>query len=278
MLVLSSPTGWKDHALGLGALIEAQGPNMFTHKPALSLFESTRFFIILASMAASKKTFLSRPEWKSIPWSRSPFSKSRMQYLLDTFSELASLKEDLKIGVAPELLYFRAMEVFHNLTAWRATWDDDLMESTSRLPDHGTYPANSLLQFRLLYATLDAANCVCLYDAGLIQVVEILRATGENKGLTDPSPFDFLALAHKAAIEICESIQYQLEELSHAMLGQLLVLYPLRMAWKVFNWNLSPEKKLIESILQKISMTEHKWKIAEQTLQLTEYHSKNLKG
>ncbi|RMZ86301.1 hypothetical protein DV736_g6473, partial [Chaetothyriales sp. CBS 134916] len=68
MLVLSSQDGWINHTLGLAAVIEMRGPALHQQgSPALQAFEASRFLIILASLAVSKATFLSQPQWKSTP-------------------------------------------------------------------------------------------------------------------------------------------------------------------------------------------------------------------
>jgi hypothetical protein len=133
MFVLSSSTGWIDHALGLGSVLEMRGPHAFvagtrastsghnsnsnsnSNNLAHTLLESSRFLIILASLAVSKRTFLSRDEWKTIPWSRTKSNdkilhpgeaeaeaeaskskrkrKSPANMLLDIFADLPGLKE-----------------------------------------------------------------------------------------------------------------------------------------------------------------------------------------
>ncbi|KAK5554752.1 hypothetical protein LTR46_007479, partial [Exophiala xenobiotica] len=163
MFVLSSSTGWIDHALGLGSVLEMRGPHAFvadvagtstnghnsnsnSNNLAHTLLESSRFLIILASLAVSKRTFLSRDEWKTIPWSKSRTKskkKSPANMLLDIFADLPGLKEqrerergrqrggrgrrrhdeDSRPCDDDDDLRAKASNIINDLLSWRRMWE-----------------------------------------------------------------------------------------------------------------------------------------------------------
>ncbi|KAK5458191.1 hypothetical protein LTS15_004270 [Exophiala xenobiotica] len=186
MFVLSSSTGWIDHALGLGSVLEMRGPHAFvagvvagvvagtntntsanghnsnSNSLAHTLLESSRFLIILASLAVSKRTFLSRDEWKTIPWSRSKSNHDKIQHpgeteaeaaaskskrkspanmLLDIFADLPGLKEQRERERGQQRggrgtrhdedsrpcgdddLRTKASNIINDLLSWRRMWD-----------------------------------------------------------------------------------------------------------------------------------------------------------
>lgn len=258
MLVLSSHNAWIDHALGLGRVIESRGPESFSEPAQRLLFESNRFIIILASLAASKPTFLSRQEWKRQPWASNPDEKTRLHHLLDMFADLATFKALLvnRSDNSPTLLIINAIkQTVHSLRSWRAAWDAvsllDVAEVQNQSPESRT-----MLPTVLRFTSMYTANTLCLYDAIIIQAVRLL-GTGSDSMSND----DYGAQMQDAATEILQATEYQMQNADY-MTGQFLVLFPLRMAYLALESSGSPLKGWVERTLGKFTASSRSWGVA----------------
>ncbi|KAI1628235.1 hypothetical protein EDD37DRAFT_299988 [Exophiala viscosa] len=271
MLVLSSPTGWITHTLGLGAVMEMRGPYAFKDNLLHSVFETTRFLIILASLAVSKTTFLAREEWKTIPWS-GDIAKNPGQALMDVIAVLPTIKEQLQTCPDSPELPAAVLDILTRLISWRKEWDL-LPESqtVSISPSDAGDRGQDMFGSDLHYTSILAASYTCLYDAALIQAAEALFSiplSDTPTPLSDMSEADFAhirTLSREAAVEICRSIQYQLSSAT-PMMGQFMVLYPLRMAWKALGGSLTKEGKWLEDMLAKFGDTKQSWEVARLTI------------
>lgn len=268
MLVMSAQHGWINHQLGLAKIIQLRGPEAYSHPDSLSLFEGNRFMIILASLATSSSTFLSQPAWKTIPWSRNPESKSIYQYLLDLIADIPELKQRQSlVTTADDLLrndpnlYRDALDVIHRLREWRTTWD--------RLPEsHTTVLHESseidVVSQSLHFSSLEAANCVTTYNAALIGAIETLVcAPGYNN--SSESAAELSHVARLSASEICRSLAYFLM-VKHNMVGQFMLLWPIRMAWKAFDGSSTPEGRWLERKLSDFLSSQQSWEVTKQTI------------
>ncbi len=229
MFVLSSSTGWIDHALGLGSVLEMRGPHAFVasanNSLAHTLLESSRFLIILASLAVSKRTFLSRDEWKTIPWwwwsssnGKSPdgpqASKSAADLLLDIFADLPGLMEqrerererarkrkqgrghERRCDEAEDLydLRTKASKVLNDLLAWRRVWDSSpegqitTKDSAAVLSSRRAASPSQFFDSTVLsFTSTHAATYTCLYDAALILAIELFL-TSTTPGVSQAFP------------------------------------------------------------------------------------------
>lgn len=266
MLVLSNDTGWIEHALGLGGIVEMRGPQAFIDGSPHSLFETNRFMIILASLAVSKATFLSQPEWKTIPWSKDPASKVPIHVLMDIFADLASLKEQRDQDHANINLRDKAIKAISGLLMWRQTWDSTPNGMITEIicPRSEASPFQ-FFRSTLQFTSMHAAICTCLFDASLILAVELLTSAFERQPPFPPTPNDlsilhnnFLASARAAAVEICQSIAFQLSG-TIPMTGQFLVMFPLRMAWKALGGSATIEGHWIEHQLAEFEKGRQQW-------------------
>ncbi|KAK4934330.1 hypothetical protein LTR10_024374 [Elasticomyces elasticus] len=270
MLVLSSSTGWITHTLGLGAVMEMRGPHAFKDNLLHSVFETTRFLIILASLAISKATFLSREEWKTIPWSGT-IAKPYGQTLVDVSADLPNIKEQLQACPGSPELPPAVLDILTRLSNWRKQWDLLPESQTVCVSAVDASDRQDLFGSDLHYTSILAATYVCLYDAAVIQAAEALSSiplSNVPTPLTDMSEADFAhvrKLSREAAVEICRSIQYQLSA-AHPMMGQFVVLYPLRMAWKALGGSLTKEGKWVEDMLTKFGTTKQSWEVARLTI------------
>ena len=251
-------------------MIEIRGPAMFAHGLAHDIFANSRFLIILASLSVSKRTFLSQLAWKTIPWCTHSQSKCHMHSLLDILADLPGLKEEFNHESDSFNLEEKSLTIYSNLLHWRRAWD--------RVPEGVITTAlgkDSIpLEFAafgpaLNFTSLMAANCVCIYDATLIQTVELLSLSlsrQQNCGLpaTKVSHYNqALSVSNAAAIEICRSVAFQISGTT-SMSGQFLVLFPLRMAWKALGGSLSIEGQWIEQVLAGFQKQGQFWSVQKQ--------------
>lgn len=97
-----------NHARGFERLIELRGPEAFTALPELMILERTRSSVIFAALVLRKRTILTKPEWKSVPWKFHPGRKTPKQMLLDIFADCPGLrvaKTELELEHSTEQTY-----------------------------------------------------------------------------------------------------------------------------------------------------------------------------
>ena len=268
MLVVSSQHGWINHQLGLAKIIQLRGPEAYSHADSLDLFEGNRFLIILASLATSSSTFLSLPAWKTIPWSRNPHSKSNFQSLLDIIADIPELRQRQSSATTADGLLqddptfcHGTLDVIQRLKEWRTTWN--------RLPESFTTVLHEssdtdTISHSLYFSSLMAANCVTIYNAALILAIEILVCSPGHNHIKESTT----GLNHNArlsAFEICSCLGYLLMD-NHNMVGQFMLLWPMRMAWKAFDRSSTPEGRWLERKLSEFSSSRQSWEITRQTI------------
>ncbi|ETN43763.1 uncharacterized protein HMPREF1541_11087 [Cyphellophora europaea CBS 101466] len=257
MLELSSTDGWIAHALGLGKVIETRGAKSFDGPEQRILFECNRFIIILASLAGNKATFLSLNEWKTEPWASAPESKGLLHYLLDLFADLATLKaETLKSSTTTQLgVRSQISRVMADLLEWRAAWDIINSREVLEVPNP-TIDDQAVLPTVLQFNSIHIANDMCLYDACFVQAFRVLKWAG---GANDAAYF---ALNERAALEICQTIDY-LQHSAPWMTAQFLVLFPLRMAFLAVEHSPSPLRTWVERKLTMFTTSQQGWGVAK---------------
>ncbi|KAK7728190.1 hypothetical protein SLS57_002660 [Botryosphaeria dothidea] len=84
---------WSSHVKGELLLLQARGPQAHTTGAAHHLFVDGRLNSIIAAIRARKRTVLSNPEWKEIPWLAIP--KTPKDALLDIMVEIPTVTETL---------------------------------------------------------------------------------------------------------------------------------------------------------------------------------------
>lgn len=259
MLVLSTSAAWIEHALGLGRLIELRGPDSFNRPDQRTLFEVNRFIIILASLAIAKPTFLSRPEWKTVPWIYAPDRKNSMQSLLDIFADVATLKgllvSDSYQGLR-HVVHDGIYEAIGNLRSWRSAWDMDNVLDVTDVPN--TYDDQNILPSVLHFSSVYLANAFSLYNAILIQALRLLSSA--NNGRLDAVHATEMV---NAAAEICKATEYQLQ-VSDPMAGQFMMLFPLRMASLALEDSVDPLKTWVAAKLRNFTALRSGWAVARE--------------
>lgn len=267
MLTLTSTSGWINHALGLSKLMEIQGPAFYTSEPAHSVLVANRFNIILASLATSKPTTLSSPNWKMIPWQKQKL-KDPMQLLVDVLTDLPDLRYDVERGCDPEAIRQNAMDILRRLRLWRVHWGMQPEYQVSRQEDNTSDSAQSPCQgISLSYANLVQADEICLFNAGTIQTITIIRDMELLLNADFVLHPDLSQTLRYAATEICQSIKYQLSHAAPAIMGPLMLLYPLRMAFLAFDKYSTQEGRWVADVVVKVSGRQRSWAVARQAIE-----------
>jgi hypothetical protein len=268
MLLCTSHDAWIRHGQGIATLFQLHGPPTCRDKNTFELFRSSRFLIVLASLASRRPTFLSEQSWKIVPWQQQNQPKDSMDSLLDVMTDVPTLRSTLftlqNIADTADLnaatyhaLAEDATAVFTRLQEWRKIWDTTPEGCIVRVsPDE--QPENESLHFASLYA----ANCCSLYDASLILVLETILLSAQSGQLYPGAATILYEKARQAAMEICASLDFQLQH-SHTRLGQLFVIWPLREAGKILGKGSPAEQLLFERQKQKLATGQDAWEISK---------------
>lgn len=268
-MLCTSPDAWIRHGQGISTLFQMQGPEMCRDKNMFELFRSNRFLIILSSLASRQPTFLSQEPWKAMPWQQQNIAKDSMDLLLDMMADIPALRSTLLVlqnsldtdeakAFMSHKLTEEALPVFARLLEWRKSWEALPEGHIISISAEDERQENSSLHF----TSLRAANCCSLYDASLILVLETILLSAQPGQLHAGAAATFHEKARQAAMEICASLDFQLQN-SHTRLGQLFVLWPLREAGKILGNGTPGEQSLLERHKQKIATGQDLWEIAK---------------
>ncbi|THZ53007.1 hypothetical protein D6C86_10034 [Aureobasidium pullulans] len=271
MMLCTSHDAWVRHGLGISVLIQTQGPEACRDKTMFEIFRNSRFLIILSSLATRCPTYLSEDTWRTVPWQQQTVPKDNMDLLLDIMSEIPALRSRLfklqgntgadNYGTSSFYqLAGDALQVASQLQHWRSSWD--LSPEGNIIEFAEQELAKRLGEKSLHFTSLYAANCCSLYDASLILVLETVLLCAQPGQLYPGIAATLFERSRQAAIEICQSLDYQLQN-SHTRLGQLFVLWPLREAGKILAKGRISEKLLLEQQKQKLAMGQDSWEITK---------------
>ncbi|KAK0732018.1 hypothetical protein B0H67DRAFT_92482 [Lasiosphaeris hirsuta] len=174
---LSQARSWRKHIHGELALVTAQPPEAYTSGYPHLFFVDGRYHLTTGAIVARKKTALSSPEWKTIPWRCIP--KTPKDLLLDTFVEMPGLLQDVDEMRAdppghPTLrheLVRRCWRYESELSAWRAR--AGIADPAYRLElGVGSPPALDLVA---------ASHILCVYWSMCIIVYSTLHSLSADK-------------------------------------------------------------------------------------------------
>lgn len=269
MLLCTSHDAWIRHGQGIATLFQSHGPQTCGDKNTFDLFRSSRFLIVLSSLASRRPTFLSELLWKTIPWQKQNVTKDSMDSLLDIMCDVPTLRSTLftlqniaDVGDSSAATYYALAEyataVFTRLEEWRKRWDATPEGCIVRVSADEERPENESLHFASLYA----ANCCSLYDASLILVLETILLSAQPGQLYPGAAATLYEKGRQAAMEICASLDSQLQH-SHTRLGQLFVIWPLREAGKILSKGSPAEQLLFERQKQKLATGHDSWEISK---------------
>lgn len=262
----SSPTNWLIHCLGFGNIIRLRGPRAYYTARSRLLLEYNRSFIVFAALATGQNTFLASPEWKALPWMDKKDEFDGMHEFVNIYVDLPGIKHDAQVlqkhhADDQELLVFfsRSLDMISRLKAWRAQWDLS-PEGQIKIIEKNVEDGSSPFPVSFEFTSFWTAENFLLHNAAILQTIELVQSTHEAAKIDSPhsppylqpSALEILAsLAHTAAIEVCQSLDYELNS-DFGAIGQLLVLFPIRMAWKALGHGASPECRWLECLLDRL--------------------------
>jgi hypothetical protein len=255
------------------------------------IFEKSRTSIIFAALASHTPTILSRPEWKTLPWSAFPNHKDDAQFLLDVLADcpqLLVIKDRLAATTNAgertsryQVLLRTVMDLLDQLEQWRQEWMASHKDFAVEIPapentPHFLTPANKRIPlwptiFR--YESYQRANIHALSNATLIFLLrQIEDVIYSNPGLAShPIVETCPSKMYTAGIQICRSVDYHLEGMRDGM-GSFGILFPLRMAYDAVGRHDKLVGEWLKDVLKKIKESTGRWAIAGYLLNINPPH------
>ncbi|KAF2673575.1 hypothetical protein BT63DRAFT_451628 [Microthyrium microscopicum] len=239
--------GWVRHAGGIGKLLERRGPKAYSLQPLHDYFLYVRSRIIFQSVATREPTFLDSEEWKTIPWSRHPETKTSHHLLMDIVAALAGVYYDVdrlfRNGkashdtISPEeepvlrqSLRARIVRSMRDLIKWRYDWEvinPEVVSETDIAPTNKItvkLDRPKCLSTVFYYNSPSQVADILLYNAGMLCFTYTITRLHDPSMFTDifrgrslqtrPSPQNALQLPNQEhdildyAREIIRSLEY----------------------------------------------------------------------
>ncbi|PQE31940.1 C6 finger domain-containing protein [Rutstroemia sp. NJR-2017a WRK4] len=246
LLAFNMGDGWKSHADGLAQLMELRGPSRHKGCPERSIFLEQRVVLVSRAILFRRRTFLARPEWKTVPWEDDPQSKLVLDFLLDILCDFSGLLEDLDSELATKEpsyldLQVKTESLIKDLNAWWRQWLTNSPNAAREVaPARNTIMAD---EEGLLYPTLLSfddywdAYSIIMYNALRILLLQVWQVLSDRsptiKALSEPGLLDetnstvlqgissdMVALAHEN-MRLLEYFHV------HSWVGTASVRYPL---------------------------------------------------
>ncbi|KIL94186.1 hypothetical protein FAVG1_02748 [Fusarium avenaceum] len=130
MISSDSMSNWLKHCHGVAAITHMIGPHGFEMNEAKPIFQINRSFISIGAIADRKRTFLEKNDWKQIPWSSEPMSKTIAESLQDIQCDVPGLMEDVDVllklqqcGMLARRVASRLQSCFQELDVLRISWN-----------------------------------------------------------------------------------------------------------------------------------------------------------
>lgn len=265
-----------------------RGSDSFKTYPEYILFQNYRQSMILSSLLLRRHTILSKPEWKSIPWSLYPDAKTEMQFLYDILADCPGLfihKEEIESSPSPcdrsiEYVKLRRniSNVLDQLSQWEQDWEINNVGYSYEVSAPVTTPImvnhwgrsvpawETVIEYKSLYH----ANVVAVFNATVILVqllADELTFSGElprdsqNQGSFPDRKF-------VASLTICRSVEYHLQSMRKGA-GSFFLLFPLRMAYDAIGRSNPVIGTWLQNVLQQIQDGQSgRWATAKYLLDL----------
>jgi hypothetical protein len=268
--------------------MQLRGPESFSPLSDLVILEKSRTSIIFAALASRRPTILSKPEWKTVPWSQHPERKDEMQVLVDIISDCPQIlvtKDDssTRLDAAERTLGYQVvvqmvMNLLSQLEQFEQQWQSRHRDVTIEVPAPETTPnflspegkSIPLWTTILYYKSLHHANIMALYNATLIfllkQIEDLIYSTPGFASL--PITKFFPSKMYTAGIEICRAVDYHLERMRDGA-GSFMLLWPLRMTWDAVGRHDDVVGIWLKDVLKKIKEgSAGRWAIAGYLLEM----------
>ena len=260
--------GWLDHLSGIYRLLQHRGPAKHNNTASLTLFEHSRYLIMLQHLVSRKASVLGQPDWLDRPWQ--DVKKSVEPKVFDEGLKLTSVFErcDLAMkGGSTEVdlseLFTDCVEIYHGISHLQEHHLSSLVKpdlEPKLLPAADNVivqnPAALMLNITALGVKLGACKSAC----------DVYQRTSKLLGTADIEVPDSMANRAKLlnydrrqmAQQIIQSVQICNNERVGAM-GAARMIFSLQLAIREFEPG-SPEMLECWKMLRQLSDLGHRFK------------------
>ncbi|OAL34516.1 hypothetical protein AYO20_06146 [Fonsecaea nubica] len=185
-LTATTGTAWVQHMLGMTEFFRLQGFEIFKQPYTMWAFQTDRFSMILAAIAARCPTCLATEEWKTIPWTFSQTPKNPVGYLIDLASELpamytkficylktteASAKAGLNLGLERDFA-----DLLQRIRDWYIKWECEVKPQVEEVALSQNEQQKFGLASKLVFDnTTDIAYTFAMYQTTVIILLELWK-------------------------------------------------------------------------------------------------------
>ncbi|KAK2809698.1 hypothetical protein FQN50_003543 [Emmonsiellopsis sp. PD_5] len=172
---IAQARNWRNHVNGELAVVTSQSPETYVSGYLHQLFVDGRLHLTTSAIQARKKTVLSNPEWKTVPWREIP--KTPKDRLIDIFVEIPTLLENLDIMRGCQETNTRAT-LQHEL--FQTCWELERELINWRIQLGIKDPTYTLGSSPYSLEHLAACHIMCLYWSLCIILYSTLRIVSNN--------------------------------------------------------------------------------------------------
>lgn len=243
----SSPNGWLSHVAGITRLLQVRGPESYTTDKRHQVFLHVRIISTIRASTARKRSFLSEPQWLSVPWQNHP--KNMLHKLVDVMVFLPSIFEgydDVETSIdhdpdetrrKRQCLFLKCVDLSAQLERWYTRF---CAEAKGRPLWHTSMPDDPLYPFPHLFSFDDpqVAYTMMIYWTCSLVIREILYQTQHELSRDIPDICNTKNLPNYVepgyfAVNIAQTLTYFMHP-DMAGLGPSLALFPLGMAFSYY--------------------------------------------
>ena len=247
-VMLTSELAWLQHLAGLNRLFELQGPKVCASEPIKTVLDVNRFALLIQSLAARKRSFLEKIEWRHCPWDPT-IGNLDLWELYDMFVDLPGLTEDIQnlwYDLNPDkettvlqhaYLVERMEELVSKLREWKKSWESRNPQNPYEIDSSevGVMSFDSkgfLFSSVLWYRDLECVDLITTYDAIMISALEWQKTLLDPDWCRGYHHEGVMALeeAQSLAMEVCRSIDYH-QQFQNLSTGAFHILFPLKVAY-----------------------------------------------
>lgn len=251
-------------------LLQVRGSKACSNREFFNIFRGNRLYITLSSLATSQSTFLAQEEWKERPWKLASVAKNSGDTLLDLLVDLPELIERQQTSTRVSTITSAALEVLDKLEQW---WNDWKCLPSSRMYEVEVQDPEGLKTWKteISCVSLYAGNTYAMYNATVILAIDtaVLSAGPEDFRPGSGEASQLLIRIRHAAMEVCRIIDFHLTHPCGRM-SELILVWPIRMAWMALGKDSTPEGKWLELRNEEIIQRRGYWEVASQTFQVFE--------
>ena len=172
-------------------------------------------------MSHSEQTIFGEEWWKTVPFALAPSPKTPSDYLVDSMADIAALLGDAKrtqsmVWESPTTEFeYRARAILHCLFSWRWSWLARNPYGVVEADATNTQAFGTVLRYarpQLMYE-IWLCNALVILILAFLRPLDVREPSSTRSTGTLWKPSGLLNV-QQAAVEICRSLEYQLQNLS----------------------------------------------------------------